>query len=98
MTSKVSTAIAVFSAMGLWLFCTQRDALADATLDKIRDRGTLVVGVMLSGPPFGYIAPETQEQKGLNIDLARSLADHLGVKLETVVVTPPNRVAFLQQG
>ena len=73
-------------------------ASADATLDRIKGRGKLTVGVILSGAPFGYIDPKSQEQKGLNVDLAQALADDLGVKLETVTVTPPNRVQFLQQG
>ncbi|CAN7651329.1 transporter substrate-binding domain-containing protein [Pararhizobium sp. LjRoot238] len=73
-------------------------ATADATLDRIKGRGTLTVGVILSGAPFGYIDPKTQAQKGFNLDIAQALADDLGVKLETVTVTPPNRVQFLQQG
>jgi polar amino acid transport system substrate-binding protein len=73
-------------------------AHADATLDRIHKRGSLVIGIILSGPPFGYIDPATQAQKGFNLDLAKALAEGLGVKLETVTVTPPNRVQFLQQG
>lgn len=73
-------------------------AHADATLDRIKARGKLTVGVILSGAPFGYIDPKTQEQKGLNIDVAKALAAGLGVELETQTVTPPNRVQFLQQG
>lgn len=73
-------------------------ASADATLDRIKAKGKFTVGVILSGAPFGFIDPKTQEQKGFNIDLARALADKLGVALETVTVTPPNRVQFLQQG
>jgi polar amino acid transport system substrate-binding protein len=76
----------------------QAAAHADATLDRIKSRGSLVVGVILSGAPFGYIDANTQQPAGLNIDLAKSLADKLKVKLETVTVTPPNRVQFLQQG
>jgi polar amino acid transport system substrate-binding protein len=73
-------------------------ASADATLDRIKGRGALTVGVILSGAPFGFIDPKTQEQKGYNVDIAKALAEDLGVKLETVTVTPPNRVQFLQQG
>lgn len=73
-------------------------AHADATLDRIKGRGALTVGIILSGAPFGYIDPASQEQKGYNLDIAKALADQLGVKLETVTVTPPNRVQFLQQG
>ncbi|MGA1805273.1 transporter substrate-binding domain-containing protein [Rhizobium sp. HT1-10] len=80
----------------LLLISTQ--AFADATLDRVKGRGALTVGVILSGAPFGYIDPKTQSQKGYNLDIAQALADKLGVKLETVTVTPPNRVQFLQQG
>lgn len=73
-------------------------AHADATLDRIKAKGKLTVGVILSGAPFGYIDPKTQEQKGLNIDIANELAKGLGVELATQTVTPPNRVQFLQQG
>jgi polar amino acid transport system substrate-binding protein len=73
-------------------------AHADATLDRIKDQGKVSIGVVLSGPPYGYIDPKTREQKGYVIDLAKSIADHLGVKLDVVTVTPPNRVQFLQQG
>ncbi|MBY5460632.1 transporter substrate-binding domain-containing protein [Rhizobium leguminosarum] len=77
---------------------TSTQSFADATLDRIKGRGKLTVGVILSGAPFGYIDPKTQAQKGFNLDIAQALADDLGVKLETVTVTPPNRVQFLQQG
>lgn len=73
-------------------------AHADATMDRIKAKGKLTVGIILSGAPFGYIDPTTQEQKGLNIDLAKELAKGLGVELATQTVTPPNRVQFLQQG
>ena len=67
-------------------------AYADATLDRVKSRGTVVVGVVLSGPPYGYVDPVTQRQAGLNVDLAADIARRLGAKLETVAVTPANRV------
>ena len=73
-------------------------AHADSTLARIKSRGSVVVGVMVSGAPFGYIDQKTQQPAGLNIDLANNIAQRLGVKLEAVTVTPPNRVQFLQQG
>jgi polar amino acid transport system substrate-binding protein len=73
-------------------------AHADATLDKIKQRGKVVIGVMLSGPPFGTIDPATQKPIGYNVELAEGVAKGLGVGLETVQVQPSNRVQFLQQG
>lgn len=72
--------------------------LADATLDRLKQRGRLVVGVMLSGPPFGSIDPATQKHIGYNVELSEALARALGVGLETVQVQPSNRVQFLQTG
>nr|WP_255458914.1 MULTISPECIES: transporter substrate-binding domain-containing protein [unclassified Herbaspirillum] len=72
-------------------------ARADATLDKIHQRGKIIVGVLLDGT-YGSIDPATRKPQGYSVELAESLAKHLGVTLETVAVVPPNRVQFLQQG
>ncbi|GJH35892.1 transporter substrate-binding domain-containing protein [Paraburkholderia hospita] len=72
-------------------------AHADATLDRIKERGTLVVGVVLDGT-YGTLDPATRQPIGYNVELGESLARHLGVKFEAIEVTPPNRVQFLQQG
>ncbi|MBA1376342.1 transporter substrate-binding domain-containing protein [Pseudomonas brassicacearum] len=71
---------------------------ADATLDKIEQRHTLVVGVLLSGGPFGGIDPATQKPRGFNVDLAQELGRQLGAEVQLVPVLPANRVQFLQQG
>lgn len=73
-------------------------AYADATLDKIQQRSRVVVGVMLSGGPFGALDPANQQPVGLNVDMAKDLARQLGVEVELVSVLPANRVQFLQQG
>ncbi|QSB18929.1 transporter substrate-binding domain-containing protein [Pseudomonas sp. 15A4] len=73
-------------------------AQADATLDKIEQRHRVVVGVLLSGGPFGSIDPTTQKPEGLNVDLARDVGRQLGAEVELVSVLPANRVQFLQQG
>jgi polar amino acid transport system substrate-binding protein len=73
-------------------------AQADATLDKIHERHKVVVGVVLSGGPFGSIDPATQKPTGLNVDMANDLARQLDVEVELVPVLPANRVQFLQQG
>ncbi|WP_349971989.1 transporter substrate-binding domain-containing protein [Pseudomonas caspiana] len=73
-------------------------AQADATLDKIEARHKLVVGVLLSGGPFGSIDPSSQKPKGLNVDLAEDIGRRLGAEVELVPVLPANRVQFLQQG
>jgi polar amino acid transport system substrate-binding protein len=73
-------------------------AQADATLDKIEQRHVLVVGVLLSGGPFGAIDPSSQKPRGLNVDLAEELGRQLNAEVQLVPVLPANRVQFLQQG
>jgi len=86
------------TALAALLALTALAAHADATLDRIKQRGKIVVGVMLSGPPFGTIDPVTQRHVGYNVQLSEGVAKGLGVGVETVQVQPSNRVQFLQQG
>jgi polar amino acid transport system substrate-binding protein len=73
-------------------------AHADATLDKIRQRGILSVGVDGASPPFGALDQATGKTGGYQTELAADLARRLGVRLETVPVTAATRVQFLQAG
>lgn len=74
-------------------------AMADATLDRIRERGRITIGVIANGnSAFGSIDPATGKLVGFNPELARQIASELGVVPELVQVQPVNRVQFLQQG
>ena len=91
--SRVATsAFAVSIALGCMA------AHADATLDKIKQRGKVSIGVMINGGPFGSIDPATQQLTGWNPELARALAKGLGVNVDLVQVQPATRVQFLQGG
>lgn len=67
------------------------------TLDDIKARGILRVGVKADSVPYGFIDP-SGELKGVEIDLSRALADRLKVRYEPVAVTTANRIQFLQRG
>lgn len=73
-------------------------AHADATLDKIKQRGKLSVGVDAPEPPFGLLDTTTGKVGGFQTDLARDIAKRLGVELEVVPVHASTRVQFLQAG
>lgn len=73
-------------------------AHADATLDKIKQRGKVAIGVLVNGGPFGSIDPSTQKLTGWNPELARALAKGLGVGADLVQVQTATRVQFLQAG
>lgn len=69
---------------------------ADA-LDDILARGSIRVAIPTDYPPFGFVGPDMQPQ-GLDVDMARLIAEKLGVKAELVPVTAPNRIPYLQTG
>ncbi len=73
-------------------------AWADPTLDKIKQRGKLSVGIDGPSPPFGILDAATGKTGGYQTELAADLARRLGVELETVPVTASTRVQFLQAG
>jgi len=72
-------------------------AQADDTLAKIKQRGTIVVGVKNDYKPWGFVDP-SGAIVGMEIDLANDIAKRLGVKLEMIPVTGANRMEFLSQG
>jgi polar amino acid transport system substrate-binding protein len=67
------------------------------TLDKIKQRSALVVGTKADYKPFGFRDP-SGNIVGFEPDLAKDVADRLGVKLELEPVVSSNRMQFLQQG
>jgi polar amino acid transport system substrate-binding protein len=70
---------------------------AAQTLDKIKQRGVIVVGSKADYKPFGFRDP-SGAIVGLEPDMAKDVADKLGVKLELEPVVSSNRMQFLQQG
>jgi polar amino acid transport system substrate-binding protein len=81
------------------LLCALGFDLASAfagTLDDIKAKGMLTVGVKADYPPYGY-----RDSSGaiiLEPDLAADTAKRLGEKLEPVPVVASNRMQFVQQG
>lgn len=64
------------------------------TVQEIQDAGKLRVGVLVDFPPFGLLDGNGQPA-GYDPDLAKMLADKLGVQLELIPVSGPNRVPYL---
>jgi polar amino acid transport system substrate-binding protein len=83
-------------ALALWAALGIAPAAAQ-TLDKIKQRGVIVVGSKADYKPFGFRDP-SGAIVGLEPDMAKDVADKLGVKLELEPVVSSNRMQFLQQG
>ena len=74
------------------------------TLRRIRETGTLLVGVRESSVPFSFVDAQGQPQ-GYSVDLCNRIADAIKAelklaRLETryVPVTSANRIAFVKDG
>ncbi|SDG18113.1 transporter substrate-binding domain-containing protein [Pelagibacterium luteolum] len=68
--------------------------VAAQTPDEIQSRGTVNIGLLVDFPPFG-ILDEAGNPDGYDADVARLLADDMGVELNLVPVTGPNRIPYL---
>ena len=73
-------------------------ALANASLvDTIQERGKLIVGIQTSAPPASMVN-EKGEIVGFEADLAKMIADSMGVGLEFRQLTDATRIPMIQQG
>lgn len=101
---KRLTAAAAMTAMtAAMLFgCGSRTSSEEAEwpedIQKIVDRGVLKVGVKNSVVGFGYQDILTGEYTGLEIDLAKEIADYLGVEVEYTTVTAATRGELIDSG
>lgn len=86
-----SVALAVAS-IGLSLSVAQADIL-----EKVKERGTLIVGVKADYKPYGYL-DTSGAVIGIEPELAKDVAEKLGVDVEFVPVVSSNRMQFLEQG
>ncbi|MEO7335476.1 MAG: transporter substrate-binding domain-containing protein [Caldimonas sp.] len=62
--------------------------------EEIKKKGTLNVGLLVDFPPYGTV-DSSNNPDGYDADVARALAKDMGVKLNLVPVTGPNRIPFL---
>ncbi|WP_108461585.1 transporter substrate-binding domain-containing protein [Devosia naphthalenivorans] len=67
------------------------------TLDSVKQAGKIRVGMLVDVPPFGLMST-TGQPEGFDADIAAMLAEYLGVELELVPVTGPNRIPYLLTG
>jgi len=70
---------------------------AAGTLDEVKKRGELIVGVRYDMPPFGTVDPQGALQ-GIDVELAKQIANKLGVKVKFQQVTAQTRIPMLING
>ncbi|MDF2544316.1 MAG: hypothetical protein K0S47_4034 [Herbinix sp.] len=78
---KVISIAMVFIMMLTMAACGKKDG-EDNSLQYIKDKGTLVMGLDDSFPPMGF-RDDADNIVGFDIDLAKAVCEKLGVELET---------------
>lgn len=69
----------------------------DQSLEEIKEKGTLILGLDDSFPPMGY-RNEKGEIVGFDIDLAKEVANRMGVELEVTPIDWDAKVLNLNNG
>ena len=86
------TFVALTLCLGTAFATTPFDIYEGSNLRKIVQRGTLVVGMELKFWPFEYVDAQGKPV-GFDVDIARTVAERLGVKLEIKDMACPCRLA-----
>lgn len=87
----------ISAVLAILLATSAASAFADR-LDDIKKAGVLRVAAFDSNPPFGFLDQKTRHIVGLDVDVAKAIADKLHVKLELVPTNPANRIPLLASG
>lgn len=82
-----------FAAAALALALVPPLAVAQSA-EEIRKKGSITIGMLVDFPPYGTV-DASNNPDGYDADVAKLLAKDLGVKLNLVPVTGPNRIPFL---
>ena len=85
----------IAAGISLALAATVGHAQAQTALDGVMKAKLIKIAIPTDFPPYGFVGIDLQPQ-GLDVDMARLIADKLGAKLELVPVSSPNRIPYLQ--
>ncbi len=91
---KMRQALTLAALLAALLAAAGTSANADV-IAGIKAKGEIVIAVKEADPPFGFRNGEG-ELTGLEIDLARSIAERLGVQLKLFPVNAVSRLQFLE--
>ncbi len=71
---------------------------SDDSWTKVKESGTLVLGLDKSFPPMGFVDTETGGITGFDVELAEAACEKLGIKLKTQPIDWGNKTAELNNG
>ena len=93
MKKKLALLLVLLLSLGMMVGCggnaadktpppNDNEVVADDSLTKIQDKGKFVLGLDDAFPPMGYREEGTNDIIGFDIDMAKEVANRLGVELE----------------
>ncbi len=71
---------------------------ADASWDKAKNSGQLILGLDKAFPPMGFVDTKTGELVGFDIDMAKEVCKRLGITLKLQPIDWENKTAELNNG
>ncbi|RMF37435.1 MAG: ABC transporter substrate-binding protein [Alphaproteobacteria bacterium] len=93
----LNTTVAALTAFSLGAAPVVAAQCTNDTWNKVMQRGKIVVGVKADYKPWGF-RNDSGELVGMEIDMAKEVAETMGVDIELVPVQSSNRMQFLEQG
>jgi polar amino acid transport system substrate-binding protein len=97
MISTIRKCVVLILGLGVIAGAGTTTANAADALQNIESSGTIKIGMLVDFPPYGLMNEQNQPD-GYDADVAKLLAKNMGVKLQLVPVTGPNRIPYLLSG
>lgn len=105
---KIRRIAIVLATLGLLASACASDETNQVTDDKpefpagsfmsaLQDRGNLKAGVKFDVPQFGFRNPTNDKVEGFDADMAREVAEAIGVDVEFAEAISKNRIPFIQE-
>ncbi|MEY2618908.1 MAG: hypothetical protein RL522_1910 [Pseudomonadota bacterium] len=92
---KLSKRLLLSAAAAASLLSLSGVASAETALEGIQKAKLIKIAIPTDFPPYGFVGVDLKPQ-GLDIDMANYIGTKMGVKVELVIVTSANRIAYLQ--
>ncbi len=80
MKKSLALLMALIMAMGIMAGCG-KEAAVDTSFSDVKEKGVLVMGLDDSFPPMGF-RDENQDIVGFDVDVAKAVAEKMGVELK----------------
>ena len=93
--SSLCTRLATASLLGAMALASFNASAQ--TLDAVKARGKVIIGIQGDNPPFGFLDSQGKND-GYDADVGKLFGGELKLPVEFVVVTNQNRIAALQTG